>query len=372
MARILTPSLEVRADTVLIKERELPLAGEILVKPGDVVTPNQVIGRTFLPGAMMIERLPEKLGFSAIEVLAGLKVKEGQTVQRGDLLFEQRGLFGLFTTRYQAEHDGEIELITSSGHISIRQASRPVELRAFIHGVVQEIEAGRSASIVSRCTWIQGIFGVGGERSGTIKIIENSDLKQGDLADCQGKIIVFRGNPSGADLSSAMRSGAQGFICGSIDDLALKDFLGFELGVALTGDEPVTMSVIITEGFGKIPMSDAPWNLLLSLNGKEASINGTTQVRAGAQRPEVIIGISKDTQNSISKEEVTRSPATIEVGSQIRVIRFPYFGLKGEVLELPHELTKIATGAEVRVLVVKLETGETVTVPRANIEMIVS
>ena len=58
------------------------------------------------------------------------------------------------------------------------------------------------------------------------------------------------------------------------------------------------------------------------------------------------------------------------VGSPVRVIREPYFGLLGNVVLLPSELERIETEASVRVLEVKLADGRRVTLPRANVEMI--
>jgi hypothetical protein len=58
------------------------------------------------------------------------------------------------------------------------------------------------------------------------------------------------------------------------------------------------------------------------------------------------------------------------VGSIVRVIRVPYFGLRAEILELPRELTVIETGAMARVAKARLiESGQVVTVPRANLEL---
>ena len=58
------------------------------------------------------------------------------------------------------------------------------------------------------------------------------------------------------------------------------------------------------------------------------------------------------------------------MGSSVRLIRDPYFGLLGTVVDLPTELQTIETEARVRVARVRLEDSREVTVPRANIELI--
>jgi len=57
------------------------------------------------------------------------------------------------------------------------------------------------------------------------------------------------------------------------------------------------------------------------------------------------------------------------VGSFVRVIRQPWFGRLGCVVELPAELAALDTEARVRVLVVEFADDRTrATVPRANVE----
>jgi len=58
------------------------------------------------------------------------------------------------------------------------------------------------------------------------------------------------------------------------------------------------------------------------------------------------------------------------VGSQVRLIRQPYFGMMAEVTGLPAPLQELPTEAKVRVLEVKLESGDQVIMPRANVELI--
>ena len=61
----------------------------------------------------------------------------------------------------------------------------------------------------------------------------------------------------------------------------------------------------------------------------------------------------------------------MEEGTLIRIIREPYFGQLATVDTLPPELQVLESGSKVRVLTAKLiETGEIVTIPRANVELI--
>ncbi len=49
------------------------------------------------------------------------------------------------------------------------------------------------------------------------------------------------------------------------------------------------ITLVITEGFGKMAMAHRTFDLLKSKQGMKASVNGATQIRAGVMRPEVIV-----------------------------------------------------------------------------------
>ena len=115
--------------------------------------------------------------------------------------------------------------------------------------------------------------------------------------------------------------------------------------------------------------------MLTSLAGREASLSGATQIRAGVIRPEVIVADPPDAPQpdgpfpTVSGEET--EAFTLAVGTSIRIIREPYFGKLATVSALPPQLVRIGSGAVVRVLEAHLnESGEAVTVPRANVEIV--
>ncbi|MEM2751628.1 MAG: hypothetical protein QXI94_00885, partial [Sulfolobales archaeon] len=101
--------------------------------------------------------------------------------------------------------------------------------------------------------------------------------------------------------------------------------------------------------------------------GREAAINGATQVRAGVIRPEVIIPRDDESFAGILEP---LGEGKMRVGSTVRIIRYPHFGEIGTVVELPVELHKIETESPVRVVRVRLQDGREVLIPRANVEII--
>ncbi|MCL6581968.1 MAG: hypothetical protein K6U08_10255, partial [Firmicutes bacterium] len=139
------------------------------------------------------------------------------------------------------------------------------------------------------------------------------------------------------------------------------------LGVGITGTEDVDMTVILMEGFGNLDMRAEVFEALQAMEGRLACINGATQIRAGAIRPEVVVPFPEYTGAFVNREVVYED---LQKGLGVRVINDPYFGLKGTILELPREPQRIETECKTPVAVVELEDGRTVVVPRANLEIL--
>lgn len=369
MSGVLIPSLALKEFTTIRRVRELPIPGRTLVRVGQTVSADTSAAEAELPGELMMLRIPEALGIEAEDVLSKLEVKTGDAVKKGDILCSHAGLFGLFRSVFRSPCDGVVELISErTGHVGVRGAPKVIRLRAYISGKVVASVEGKSATIETRGAFIQGIFGFGGERSGAIKMLSARPDERLELKhipdDAAGLILVGGTAPSIEVLNKASTAGAVGLVTGAIDDQAMAAYLGFDLGIALTGDEDLKMTVIVTEGFGRIPISERIINLLSSLSGMTASINGATQVRAGALRPELIIPLESGTERS------GIGGHGLAVGIEVRVIRVPYFGAVGVVSELPKEPLKIETGATARVVKIKLGDGQEVAVPRANVEIL--
>ena len=370
MGTAYTPGLKVTSRATIRKTRRLPLKGEVLVKVGDLVKPDTVVARTDLPGIMQTIRVAEILGVDASEVERVLRVKVGDKIQRGDIVAETKSFFGLLKNDCKSPIDGTVELISPvSGHVGVRFKPTPVEVTAYLQGKVTEVIPEEGVVVETAGALIQGIFGVGGERLGELRVVVSGpDQIVEETAiteDLAGKVIVGGSNISGTALKKAAEIGVAGVVVGGIIDKDLIEYLGHDIGVAITGQEKIPTSLIVTEGFGVIRMAHRTFDLLKSLEGKQASINGATQIRAGVIRPEIIVPSEKGLDESIPDDE-----QSLNIGTRIRIIREPYFGVLGHVTALPPEPVLIESGAKVRILEAELEDGKPVSVPRANVEII--
>lgn len=368
MGTAYTPGLKVSASTTVRKTRRLPLKGDVVVGVGDEVSPRTVVARTNIPGILRTVKAAAQLGIDADELPRALVVKQGDTVEARQLLAETRSFFGMFRSEARSPVDGTVELISEiTGQIGIRERPNPVEVDAYVQGSVVSVLEGEGVVVETRGALIQGIFGVGGERQGAVRMAAQDPaeaLTETHLTpDMAGQVVVGGSNISGAALRRASEIGVAGVVVGAIVDRDLIDFLGYDIGVAITGHEAINLTLILTEGFGTIRMADRTFRLLQSLAGQTASINGATQIRAGVIRPELIVPRAAAAEGEGERLD-------LELGTPIRIIREPYFGQLATVAALPPELQEIPSGALVRVLEAKLQNGEQVVVPRANVEII--
>jgi len=370
MAQAYTPGLTVAELITIRKERRLPLTGQVNVSVGDVVVAEDVVAATALPGNVTTINVAHDLHVNTEEVPRLMLKSEGDSVQARETIAEHKALWGIFHAVSRSPMEGTIENISPiTGQVLIRGPAVPVELTAYIDGTVVEVLSDEGAVVECQGALIQGIIGIGGEAHGEVMIAVEHPAQPltAELIDedCREKLIVGGAQVTLDALQQAREVGATGVIVGAIDAAVLDELLGETLGVAITGDEDVGITLIITEGFGELPMAQRTFDLLTAHTGEHASLNGATQIRAGVIRPEVIIPHP-------SSAEAPAEPTTMElrVGSPVRLIRDPYFGILGTITALPEELRRIETESLVRVAHVRSDDGKELTVPRANIELI--
>ncbi|MBF0363200.1 MAG: hypothetical protein HQK49_19415 [Oligoflexia bacterium] len=373
MAHAYTPGLRVAKKAIIRKKRILPLKGNVLKKVGDSVKRSDVVAKTDLPGNVLTINVVNRLGIMPNEITQYMLKKVGDTFQKDEVLAESKSFIKWLRTKITAPITGSIETISPvTGQVLLREPPQPVEVDAYLNGKVVEVIPTEGIVVETVATFIQGIFGIGGETWGTLKFAvdsANEVLKMDKItSEFKDKVIVAGSFASFETIKKAISVGAKGLIVGGIRDGDLREILGYDLGVAITGTEKMGITLVLTEGFGEIAMADRTFNALKFREGSIASISGATQIRAGVIRPEIIIPYEDSSHESLSSEG--GEAQSVKIGDSIRVIRQPYFGKIGIVKSLPHELQKIESETKARVLEVTFPDGKTEVIPRANIELI--
>ena len=369
-----TPGLTVSTRTHHQVRRLLPIAGDVLVKTGDRVDARQVVAHAFMPGDVFPLNMAKLLSMPPADVVECMLKREGDSVQPGDALARTKGIFGRFRTEYKSQVAGTIESISGvTGQVIVRGAPQPVELRAYLKGHVTEVVPHEGCVIEADVSFVQGIFGIGGEAFGPLRMACTSpshELAATSITDdMKGCIVVGGARITAAAIERGRQVGVSALVGGGVDDRDLEKVLGYALGVAITGSEKIGLTLVVTEGFGEIAMAQRTFALLSSHAGAEAVCNGTTQIRAGVIRPEVLVPLPASREAAVvsAGEE---APTSLTIGAPVRVIRDPYFGLIGTVTALPSEPQVLASGSRARVLQVSFDTGERIMIPRANVERI--
>jgi len=372
MAHAYTPGLKILHETKVVKERRLPLKGEVIVKEGQQVEPDDVVARTELPGNVQMVNVANILNIDPADIDQIMKVKPGGVIKKGDLLAETPGIFGLFKSRVTSPIDGTVESYSDvTGQVILRETPIPVEIDAYISGRVKETIPEEGVYIETDAAFIQGIFGIGGESRGELRVIvsgRDEEILPGMLdTTMSGKVIVGGSHISLEAYKKALDLQLAGVVVGGFNYHDLESILGYTLGVAITGSEDLVTSLVVTEGFGKIKMSHRTFDLLKEFDGHNVSINGATQIRAGVIRPEIVIPLSGEELTGDHKDIDTSTGIT--EGSLVRVIRAPYFGQIGTVTALPSDLQQMESETKVRVAEVEIK-GERFIIPRANLELV--
>ncbi len=342
--------------TTIRRERLLPVRGQVLVQPGDLVGPQDVVARCEVPGE--IRMLDVSRGLKARRDRVGklVRVAEGDTVQAGDLLAAPWGLLGSFR-KCRSPLSGQVVAIRN-GIILIQATPQTVELLAHMKGQVTNVMPDLGVVVSATGAWIQGIWGSGGESEGIVKVLVDSPQKplraRSIDVSCHGTLIVGGRILDDKIFEPAIEANVRGIIAGSAS-----------AGLR-TQMQALPFPVVLTEGFGTISMAEPIFSLLQNNMGREAILSADIQTRYGVKRPDIMIPLRAEEALSGEAAET----ASLTEGARVRVVCEPYMGQIGIVKQLPTPPQMVESGIRLPVAEVNLADGGPVVVPIANLELI--
>jgi uncharacterized membrane protein YvlD (DUF360 family) len=348
--------------TTIRRERLLPARGQVLVQPGELVGPADVVARCQLPGEIRVIDVSRALGVRRELAARYIRKAEGNAVQAGEILAAPGGLLGRLRRACRAPADGQV-MTVRSGLVLIEEAATTFELVAHLKGQVANVMPNLGVVISTVGSLIQGVWGSGGEAEGILKVLVDSPQKplRAHAIDvsCHGTVVVGGRILDEKALEQAVEAKVRGVIAGSVN-ADLRPLL-----------QSLPFPVMITEGFGSLPISQPIFSLLHSNMGREVMLSADVETRWGARRPELVIPLRAE--QTMPKEEA--GPLALQVGMQVRVLRAPYMGALGTVADLPQLPQTVESGARLRVAEVNLGNGATdtivaVQIPLANLELI--
>jgi hypothetical protein len=368
----------------------LPVPGQVLVRAGQRVEPSDVVAQTTLTAEPVRVDIAADLDLPPSAVPKRLLVTTGTQVERGQVL-AQRGGIGTRVSRSPVSGTfTNYDPSSGIGHVTMPE--EPVTLQAHLKGIVTDIIPHYGALVETPATLVRGIFGVGGEQHGVLKVITTGNDEAITPAHVDARVtyaIVLGGaEVSAAALRAIIARGARGVIVGSIRASELADFLGYssaehswKLGASVMGSNgwvfpppvpgavatvPPDFSVIVMEGFGSAPMGSRTFELLAAHDGQEVAIDATTRLRGGLARPEIIIPLARTTAVKWLEEKGPK----LAVGTQVRLLSPAYLGQTGQVVSLPVGPRAAQSGVMAPVADVSLSGGLRLRVPLVDIEVL--
>ena len=204
---------------------------------------------------------------------------------------------------------------------------------------------------------IQGVWGNGRIDNGLmVSLLEKPDdvLAAGRLdVSLRGSVILGGHVRDLETLKAAAELPVRGLILSSL------------LSPLIVAAYQMRYPILVTDGFGAMPMNSAAFKLLTTNDKREATVNAEHFDRYTGNRPEVIIPLPISSEpDEPSKYE------RFELGRQVRMRRPPNAGMIGTIAELPPGLSLLPSGLRAPAAEVKLENGEVSLVPLVNLEVV--
>ncbi len=332
----------------ITRRRLLPAPGEVLVRQGDTVQPQQAVVERRVPGEMFTVDVASLLGVSAQEARRHVVVSEGQHVATGD------------TLAYRDEPLKHVEVsapatsIVSAyvgGRLFLKADDRLERLTAGIPGTALQVIADRGVVVGCSGVVVSGIWGLGPDAEGPLLVTERVPAgvfgwQQVSRKD-GGTILAGDSVADARVLRRARQFGVQGLLVSSLMPGLVP--LAVELG----------LSILVTEGSGSASLPEAVRDLLAEFAGRDVFLFPSG---ADAQHgPEAII----PAEEAVSATGGASGEDEHNLGPLVRITRPPYFGVVGRLIApLGPDADRRQT-AEVR-----LPDGRRARVPLVNLELL--
>ncbi len=355
----LVPALRVAAMMKLRKARQLPIDGDILVDPGERVAANDIVARAAVWGEALRLNLVEALDLRSGDEAARYLLKSpGDSVRAGEEIARNKGSFGKSGRVCTSPIDGTLASgPTMSGDILISPHPREIELEALLPGQVVGILPRRGVIVESVGAYVQCIAANIGDTDGTIKVVvdhPSQPLQEQVIDDsCSGAILVA-GSVAATALHAALIMGVRAVVVGSITAPTFR----------WLQDNPQPVTLVVTEGFGSIPMAPRTFELFRANAQQRACIFAPGENNRGSSHAELFIPAVR---NSLSLAAV--DPALVP-GATVRIVRGSLFGAWARVVDLPSNTPLLGSGVRSEVVKVVLDDSREILISRSNVELV--
>ncbi len=340
--------------TNLARDRVLPKAGRVVVRKGQKVSAADVVAESIVAPAHILLDIPRGLGVPADQAAQHLQRQTGEQVEAGDVI---AGPVGVGRRVVRAPKAGKI-IITDEGQVLLETQGRPFELRAGYSGVITDLVPDRGVRIETTGALVQGVWGNGRMDAGVLTVLaaHAGDVLAANRLDISMRgAVVLGGIVESPDVfQAAVEVPLRGLICASIP------------AQLLPAASKCAIPVMLLEGFGHLPMNAAAYRLLSTSERREAMVVADAWNPYTGARPEVVIALP-----SAGDQPYPVETAVFETGQTVRVVHPAQTVSNGKIQNLLPGSTLLPSGIRAACAEIRLENGENIVLPLANLEVLV-
>ena len=358
---MLAPVSYITPLTSIRRTRLLPIPGEVLVRKGQPVHPNDVVASAHISPRHYMLNVARGLGISEEKTEQYIERFLGNDIHEGDII-ATRGKFGKRVVR--APVDGTIVFV-AGGQVLIRVNTEPFELQAGYPGVVVELLHERGVIISATGALVQAAWGNGKINQGPLNVLATTpehELTPGDLTESTRGVVVLAGH---CKQPNALKAGAEARLRG----LILSSLAPELLAMASAAPYPI----LVTEGLGNIPYNPVAHKLLISNQKRNVAVNAEPLDRSKDTRPEIFFPVEAA---ELSSAELPSEASILAPEQRVRITRAPYQGKIAQLEAILPGITIFPNGLRASAARVRFEKDENVQVteaivPQANLEILI-
>ncbi len=350
---MLAPVAHILPLTTVHRERLLPLPGRITVKEGQKVNPMDVVAEARYGQVHTLIDVGRSFELPGAEAQKLIQVKVGDVIPKGEVIARRKGLMGQTIT---AKESGRV-LVVGNGQVLLEVGDSTYELNAGLPGVVSRQIDDRGVEITFSGALIQGVWGNGEVNVGMMLSMlsetgEALEPRQLDVS-LRGSIILAASCDDPAVIKTAGELPLRGLILGSMSPALVP--------LAQQARYPI----IVIDGFYKRPLNATAFRLLTTNAKRDVTLSALAWDKQTGARPEIFIPLP-----------VTQPPPppgdmkAFAPDQPVRLTREPHCGEVAILMSLKAGLTALPSGLKAPAAEVKLDNGEQIVVPLANLEVL--
>lgn len=377
--------IRIHPGEVTVITRTISGKSKIHVQVGQEVTPEEIIGEGFVSGGFRVINLASMLGVAPPEVKKYLQRHIGQKIFQGELLaFKPSQVFSARKIVISPSDLVLESLDEKNGTLMTSFLPKKNDYPAAVYGIVDGIDPKRGRVFIkTEVTKVFGLVGSGRLREGPLRILgQRGDLLRGFGLNKQfeGDILVTGGLVFKDGISAAISLGVGGIISGGINAKDYEGLSGGHLDPKHKIGTDVGISVVVTEGFGSIPMGDDVFQILKQFENKFVIIDGNrAKLILPSCNESCMIRIRKTAKPATGasagsyQELVEPLPelraVELVLGQKVRIISEPWMGVQGKIISLDQSPSLLPSG--IRTYLITVETrNKKIKVPYTNVEVL--